>query len=138
MKKLFLTTVILLGMTLGAFADGFSGETGWLFFDLFGHNEDPEEATVGLFENGDLDELEYDEMMSESPFVNIKSGLGGLFGRGDDMSTDMGDGFRNGNGFLLPSSHGQTDDSSAPLGSGVVVLMGLGAAYLVAKKRKEE
>ena len=37
---------------------------------------------------------------------------------------------------MLPS-HGMEDDQSAPIGSGVIVLMGLGAAYLVAKKRKD-
>ena len=37
-------------------------------------------------------------------------------------------------------SHGnQTNgDASTPLGSGVAVLLGLGAAYMVAKKRKED
>ena len=29
-------------------------------------------------------------------------------------------------------------DADAPLGSGIAVLMGLGAAYMVAKKRREE
>lgn len=41
------------------------------------------------------------------------------------------------NGPMLPSSHGETGDQDAPLGSGVAVLLGLGAAYLVGKKRKE-
>ena len=34
--------------------------------------------------------------------------------------------------------HGETDNMNAPLGSGVAVLLGLGAAYMVAKKRKED
>ena len=39
---------------------------------------------------------------------------------------------------LLPA-HGQADDQpAAPVGSGIAVLMGLGAAYMVAKKRREE
>ena len=38
---------------------------------------------------------------------------------------------------LLPQ-HGQDTNQSAPLGSGIAVLMGLGAAYMVAKKRREE
>ena len=38
---------------------------------------------------------------------------------------------------MLPS-HGATDNQPAPLGSGIAVLMGLGAAYMVAKKRKED
>ena len=38
---------------------------------------------------------------------------------------------------LLPS-HGAEDNQPAPVGSGIAVLMGLGAAYMVAKKRREE
>ena len=38
---------------------------------------------------------------------------------------------------LLPQ-HGQDTNQTAPLGSGIAVLMGLGAAYMVAKKRREE
>ena len=37
----------------------------------------------------------------------------------------------------LPS-HGSTDSQNAPLGSGIAMLFGLGAAYAVAKKRNEE
>lgn len=41
--------------------------------------------------------------------------------------------------LLLPE-HGSTGDQTAesPLGSGIAVLMGLGTAYLVAKRRKED
>jgi len=38
---------------------------------------------------------------------------------------------------LMPL-HGLEDDQDAPIGSGIVMLMGLGAAYLVGKKRREE
>ena len=38
---------------------------------------------------------------------------------------------------ILPS-HGSDQNQPAPLGSGIAVLMGLGAAYLVGKKRREE
>ena len=38
---------------------------------------------------------------------------------------------------LMPI-HGLEEDQNAPVGSGIVVLMGLGAAYMVAKKRKED
>ena len=38
----------------------------------------------------------------------------------------------------LPSIHGGSDDVEAPLGSGIAVLVGLGAAYLIGKKRSEE
>ena len=38
---------------------------------------------------------------------------------------------------LMPN-HGLDENQDAPLGSGIVMLMGLGAAYMVAKKRREE
>lgn len=42
--------------------------------------------------------------------------------------------------FQLVQQHGLDGDQNAesPLGSGVAVLLGLGAAYLVGKKRREE
>jgi hypothetical protein len=40
--------------------------------------------------------------------------------------------------LLVVPGHGETDNMNAPLGSGVAVLLGLGAAYMVAKKRKED
>ena len=46
-------------------------------------------------------------------------------------------GFNKGFGPNLPG-HGETGDVDAPLGSGIVLLAGLGAAYMVAKKRREE
>ena len=45
-------------------------------------------------------------------------------------------------GLALPTIHGGSGDfdgaQDVPLGSGVAVLLGLGAAYLVGKKRREE
>ena len=41
------------------------------------------------------------------------------------------------NAPVLPS-HGSDQNQPAPLGSGIAVLMGLGAAYLIGKKRREE
>lgn len=38
---------------------------------------------------------------------------------------------------LIPE-YGETGDSNAPVGSGIAVLIGLGGAYLLAKKRREE
>ena len=34
--------------------------------------------------------------------------------------------------------HGDQGDQNGPLGSGVAVLLGLGAAYLIGKKRNEK
>ncbi len=68
---------------------------------------------------------------------------GGLFQRGmvDEEYYGMGyysNGLRT-NGPMLPY-HGQSEnqDANGPIGSGIAVLLGLGAAYLVGKRRKED
>ena len=64
---------------------------------------------------------------------------GGLFQRGASepygLYGDRGD--RN---PMMPGfpNHNLEGDQNAPLGSGVAVLLGLGAAYMVAKKRNED
>ena len=61
---------------------------------------------------------------------------GGLFQRGfvsDEAAANEG---ARGGLINLPGSHGSTDDADGPLGGGIALLTGLGAAYLVAKKRK--
>ena len=64
---------------------------------------------------------------------------GGLFQRGTAEPTEGTFGDRNSSFISLPGSHGSGEnaDANVPLGSGVVALLGLGAAYLVGKKRKE-
>ena len=61
---------------------------------------------------------------------------GGLFGRGY-VSTEY-DSFRD--DPLMPGlpTHLLEEDQDAPVGSGIAVLLGLGAAYLVGKRRKED
>jgi len=59
----------------------------------------------------------------------------GLFGRGE--------GFQSNRDLVLPGlpqSFVSTENSNAvtPLGSGIILLASLGAAYMVSKKRKEE
>ncbi len=63
---------------------------------------------------------------------------GGLFGKGPQYN-----GYENQYGesrteglVNLPNSHGETNDQGAPLGSGALLLIGFGAAYLVGKKHK--
>ena len=72
---------------------------------------------------------------------------GGLFNRGNNarngasgysyFSTDGLSDIRTEDPFnpLLPA-HGLEDNQDAPLGSGIVALLSLGAAYMVAKKRR--
>ena len=136
MKKLALTITLLLGMTLGAFAEWNSYQSNWFFFNWFNPDEDEEEAT-GLFENDEVNAFMWNNVI-ETPTFSSNNGGGGLFGRGRSMNTGLGYGFRTGTGtgLFLPNVHGSNEDQ-APLGSGVVVLLGMGAAYLVAKKRKE-
>ena len=72
---------------------------------------------------------------------------GGLFNRGNNARYGQASGYtyfnakdpvmREGGTPLLPP-HGSDDNEPAPLGSGIVLLTALGAAYMVAKKRREE
>jgi len=89
MKKLLLTTTIILGLSLSTFA-----------------------------QEGSL-------------FQRDNSGIYGTsIYKGKDYTKD-------GFGPNFPN-HGITENTDAPLGSGIVLLAGLGAAYMIAKKRREE
>ena len=61
---------------------------------------------------------------------------GGLFQRG---TSDKEAGFVNREGVMpgMPG-HGLNGNQDAPLGSGVAIMLGLGVAYLVGKRRKED
>lgn len=63
---------------------------------------------------------------------------GGLFQRGTSDETTSGWRTTNAGEPALPA-HGQNTnyDANGPIGSGIAVLLGLGAAYLVGKKHKE-
>ena len=63
---------------------------------------------------------------------------GGLFQRGNTPENPEN---INRDGIVtpgLPNGHGLPGNQDAPVGSGIAVLLGLGAAYLVGKKRREE
>ena len=60
---------------------------------------------------------------------------GGLLNRGISFNKQEQ---ANRDGMMNLPNHGETTDQDSPLGSGVAVLLGLGAAYLVGKKRNEE
>ena len=75
--------------------------------------------------------------LSLTTFANYNDG--GLFQRGASEPTSGIYGDRDG-GLITPGipDHDQTGNQDAPLGSGVAVLLGLGAAYMVTKKRNED
>jgi len=96
MKKLILTSAIILGISLTTFADG------------------------GLFNRGN----------------NGKNGTSSS-GYSLYFTTRDGDATSGVDTPMLPN-HGSQDNEAAPLGSGIAMLLGLGAAYAVAKKRNEK
>ena len=138
MKKLILTLAIVLGMTLGALAQNnkstlfqnpYEGDNSQSFFEylqeLFATEEDPEDAFAVENEGGGM-------------FSGGRTfGGGGMFQRGA-IGGEQTLFNRDGGLLNLPSIHGDTEDQEGPLGSGVALLLGLGGAYLVAKKRKEK
>ena len=65
---------------------------------------------------------------------------GGLFQRGTSPEMEGMYGNRSTNTPMLPS-HGSSENQNAnelPLGSGIALLLGLGGAYLLGKKRRQE
>ena len=137
MKKLVLITLILSGMTFGAYAQQYMANGVATTSTLFCEEENPDEINMGTIENG-MDP--WDEMQNQTGNRSTVRGIegGGLFGRGASP-VGVGSGFKNGSPFLaLPGSHGFDDDAEAPIGSGALLLVGFGAAYLMTKKRKEE
>lgn len=75
--------------------------------------------------------------LSMTTFAN--SNGGGLFQRGTVSDEEFyGSGFRGNEKPMLPFHELNTNQpATTPLGGGIAVLVGLSAAYLVAKRRKE-
>ena len=86
MKKTILTIALLLGLSLGVYAQG------------------------GLFGYG---------AVSDEDYYGASDRTGG--------TTPL---------LSLPTTHGETNDQTAPLGSGALLLIGFGAAYALKKKNK--
>ena len=63
---------------------------------------------------------------------------GGLLNRGVSFDKQDRNGLRDNGAPVVPGEFGTDNNFDGPLGSGVAVLLGLGAAYLVGKKRKED
>ena len=136
MKNTIITIAIILGLGMTAFAqDNYSGASeraglfGWgaSFFDNEG----------GLFSDAINSAEYYEEVEEYNSHQWGNQGQFGLFGMGEGIYNNR----LTGNGPLaLPNVHGNEFDQNAetPLGSGIALLAGLGAAYLVAKRRREE
>ena len=133
MKKLIVTIAIVLSMGMTTFAqEAFTGADGVaesglfsLGTSFFGNNDDLSLfSKLNEFDEEDLAYINQPQDYSEN----------GLFGMGNIFTRESN------SGLVLPGSHGSDSDTSAdaPLGSGIAVLMGLGAAYLVGKRRKED
>ena len=134
MKKLIVTIAIVLGMGVTSFAQG-------EYYGSVNPTEDNGFFNLGkgFFNNGDDMPLfpeisEYDEEDFAFSNYSQNNGENGLFGMGAlyDRTTS------NGSPLVLPGTHGSDQDQEGPLGSGIAVLVGLGAAYLVGKRRKED
>ena len=68
--------------------------------------------------------------------LGVSAQEGGLFGKG--ATRDAGEiGYSTRGSLIDLPSHGSSDDQGAPLGSGIAVLVGLGAAYAMTKKNKK-
>ena len=98
MKKLVLTTALILALGLTTFAQSGGGAL--------------------------RRSKEYREYMNAGKMNNQAGGL-----RTTNNTPLLPDGFGN---------PGDFDGTDAPLGSGIAVLIGLGAAYAIGKKRKED
>jgi LPXTG-motif cell wall-anchored protein len=132
MKKLALTIAIVLGMGMSIFAqEAYTNADGVSENGLFG-------LGVSFFDrDGELtffaEYYELDEQDVEYGYESQDYVESGFFGLGAGIFS----GNRNTIFPALPD-FGSTGDQDAPLGSGIAVLMGLGAAYLVGKRRKED
>jgi len=78
--------------------------------------------------------------LSMTTFANPDEG--GLFQRGTTPANESIYGTPEREGLMPPGpglpGHGSNNNNPAPLGSGIAVLLSLGAAYMVGKKRREE
>ena len=141
MKNTIITIAIVLGLGMTAFAqDSYYGNEASGRAGLLGHSSGYYDRDGGLFSNFN-DAVEYFEYAEQQDRNNNYSewnyyqGENGLFGLG------KGGIYMNRGGMpSLPGGFGFNDDqdTTSPLGSGIALLAGLGAAYLVAKRRKEE
>ena len=109
MKKLALTFAIILGISLGAYA-----QNGGLFG--YGGDEKEESYNIAWYS------FYQDQEINHSLFGLLRSEYNRIYTI-DDLN--------------FPNDHGLIANQEAPLGSGILLLIGMGAAYAAAKRRKE-
>ena len=160
MKKLVLTIAIVLGMTFAASAqragidydysnDNYDGVNIYNYGDMHRIEDYGDNHYVGShFINDD----EKDDILTRfglnSSISSTSRGTeyygyegvgyygGGLFGRGATPTNSMN--ALGGSGTPLLPIHGQTENQdAAPLGSGVLLFIGFGAAYALSKRNKK-
>lgn len=132
MKELIVTVAIVLGMGMSTFAQG-------EYYGSVNPTEDNGFFNLGMsFFNNDDDMTlfpeisEFDEEDMAYSNYSQNNWENGLFGKGVIYDRTTGNSL-----LALPGSHGSNDDSDAPLGSGIVLLAGMGAAYLLSNKKKD-
>ena len=152
MKKLALTIAIVLGITFGATAQAVYDSYGSTYYDTYNSYSNSSYGDRHMLDDyGDHhfvgshflnDEDEYDVLSGRSTiygggsssdyyynYSNNGYSGGGLFSRGMRAAGD--------NSPMLPIHGASTNQpASAPLGSGALLLIGFGAAYAMAKRKK--
>jgi len=123
MKKIVLTAAVILGFTMGSYAQDFYiyQDDNGIFFCVkqdannafFSLNQD---ASRGLFGYGPV----YEGMSRDG-------GTFSLCFPGHNFTTNWNGG-----------SQGHDDDLIVPLGNGALLLIGFGAAYAMSKRKKED
>ena len=128
MKKIVLTAAVILGFTMGSYAQDFYiyQDDNGIFFCV------KQDANNAFF--------------NQNKYNQNQDGSRGLFGYGpvyEGMSRDGGT-FSlcfPGHNFITNwngGSQGHDDDLIVPLGSGALLLVGFGAAYALSKRKKKD
>ena len=120
MKKTFLTLTLALMMGFVANAQNEMWDT-------------PVESSYEVTNLGMFDWANFTELFDQASQSSASSEW-----YSDFSLFDFGSGDRDGVLDLILPDHGLDTDINAPLGSGIVMLLGMGGAYLFAKRRKEE
>lgn len=126
MKKTILTIALALMLGLGAKAQNNE------MFDWNNYWDNPAESSYDMSDLGMFDWADFTDLFDQATQIDVVDNWVTDFRLFDFSEIGNRDVFD----LALPD-HGQNTDFDAPLGSGLVMLLGMGGAYLVAKRRKE-